>query len=132
MSRTLCATSVATELQATARLNCCEGVWAFAWGRPGYSDCSAEHPQRRGSDRWAVEEFYESGQCRAWHIPNRDSRAGAKNLTHFAEDAQIDLGTPLRSIHKRTALDVLFDEPSADGEIAVDFLDATSILIAGC
>lgn len=48
-----------------------------------------------------------------------------KILTYFAEDAQIDLGTPFRSIHRRSALDVLFDEPIANGGIAVNFLDTT-------
>ena len=48
-----------------------------------------------------------------------------KILTYVAEDAQIDLGAPFRSIHRRSALDVLFDEPSVDDGIAVNFLDAT-------
>ena len=46
-------------------------------------------------------------------------------MTYVAEDAQIDLGTPFRSIHRRSALDVLFDEPIANGGIAVNFLDTT-------
>ena len=48
-----------------------------------------------------------------------------KLLTYVAEDAQIDLGMPFSPIHRRGALNVLFDEPSVDGGIAVNFLDAT-------
>ena len=48
-----------------------------------------------------------------------------KNSTYVAEDAQIDLGALFRSIHRRSARDVFFDEPIANGGIAVNFLDTT-------
>lgn len=58
-------------------------------------------------------------------VPTEIAAREQKILTYVAEDAQIDFGAPFRSIHRRSALDVLFDEPSVDGGIAVNFLDAT-------
>lgn len=49
----------------------------------------------------------------------------AQILTYFSEDAQIDVGMPLRVIRGRSALAKFFEETGLDAGIAVTFLDAT-------
>ena len=57
--------------------------------------------------------------------PTERLARGAQILTYFTEDAQIDIGMPLRAVHGRSALVAFLEETGLDTGLTVTFLDAT-------
>lgn len=69
--------------------------------------------------------FTETVSFKSDTAPTERLARGAQILTYFTEDAQIDVGMPLRAVHGRSALVTFFEETSLDAGIDVTFVDAT-------